>query len=194
MGPPKKRARKHKGKPAEITAESLREAALRYLERYVASSDRLRQVLMRRVHRAAREQDVDVERARGWVDEIVDRFCQVGLLDDEVYARGQARRMLRQGTSVRGIRAKLAGKGVDQGAIDQAVESLAEDLSDPDLAAAVTYARRRRLGPFGPPEGRDERRDKELAALGRAGFPYDLAARVVEAESAEELEGPEGDV
>jgi regulatory protein len=166
----------------QITPESLNEAALSYLERYVASSDHLRGVLMRRVRRAAKDQELDTDEARRWVDDIVERFRQVGLLNDEAYARGQARRLLRQGTSLRGIRLRLSAKGVHGGDIDQALETLTDEVVDPELQAATTYARRRRLGPFGPPEGRDERRQKELGAMARAGFSFDMAQRVLEAE------------
>ena len=55
-----------------------------------------------------------------------------------------------------------------------------EDGEDPELPAAVTMAKRRRLGPFAvkPPNG--EQREKHLAALARAGFSYDVAQRVID--------------
>src|SRR3546814_7265925 len=48
--------------------------------------------------------------------------------------------------------------------------SLDELAAEPELAAAIAYARRRRLGPFRTPDARADRRDKDLAALARAGF------------------------
>lgn len=68
------------------------------------------------------------------------------------------------------------------------MRSLAEEHADPELAAATTYARRRRLGPWGPAATRAERRPRDLAALGRAGFGYQVARKVVEADDAEALE------
>ncbi len=59
---------------------------------------------------------------------------------------------------------------------------------EPELAAALACARRRRLGPYRPPPARKSMRQKDLASLARAGFAYDVARRVVEAETAEELE------
>ena len=61
-------------------------------------------------------------------------------------------------------------------------------MTDPELAAAATYARRRRLGPWGPAAMRAERQAKDLAALGRAGFGYAAARKVVEADDVETLE------
>ncbi len=59
---------------------------------------------------------------------------------------------------------------------------------EPDPAAALACARRRRLGPYRPPTERKPKREKDLASLARAGFAYDIARRVVEAETAEDLE------
>ncbi len=56
------------------------------------------------------------------------------------------------------------------------------------MAAALAHARRRRLGPCRPPAARKSMREKDLASLARAGFAYDVARRVVEAETAVVLE------
>ena len=47
------------------------------------------------------------------------------------------------------------------------------------------FARRRKLGPFRPGE-RAPYRDKDLAAMARAGFRFDVARRIVEGERDEE--------
>ncbi|MBP7682971.1 MAG: RecX family transcriptional regulator, partial [Deltaproteobacteria bacterium] len=61
----------------------------------------------------------------------------------------------------------------------------------PDLVAACRFARSRKLGPFrrDAHEPRDrEARQKELAKLGRAGFSYEIAIRVIDCESAEMID------
>ena len=58
------------------------------------------------------------------------------------------------------------------------------------MEAAVNYARRRQLGPFFTGKVLDDTREKQLAALARAGFSYDIARRVIDAESEEDLEQP----
>ena len=57
-----------------------------------------------------------------------------------------------------------------------------------DFAAAVALAKRRRLGPFNMRGDRDARREKDMAALARAGFGVGVAARVIDAETADDLE------
>ena len=92
------------------------------------------------------------------------------------------------GRSPARIRASLAAKGLDGPAIAAALRDLTDELADPELAAAAAYARRRRLGPWGPMATRADHKAKDLAALGRAGFGYQAARRVVEAVDIEALE------
>jgi regulatory protein len=49
------------------------------------------------------------------------------------------------------------------------------------LAAAIALARRRGLGPYRKKEGAAVR-DKDVASLARAGFSYDIARKVVDAD------------
>ncbi len=56
----------------------------------------------------------------------------------------------------------------------------------------MAYARKRRLGPYGNPGAREDRREKDLAALGRKGFGYDMARRVIETDDLAELEDEAG--
>ena len=64
--------------------------------------------------------------------------------------------------------------------------SLFSDLhqTQPDLemAAALAFARRRRLGPFRTTASRAEHREKDLAKLARQGFAYETARRIIDRE------------
>ena len=51
---------------------------------------------------------------------------------------------------------------------------------------------RRRLGPFRAAPERQERRERDLAALARAGFGYDVARRVIGAETPGDVEAENG--
>ena len=63
----------------------------------------------------------------------------------------------------------------------------AEVGTDAELAAAVRLAQRKRLGPFRPAALRAGHRDRDLAAMARAGFDYATARRVIDAESPDTL-------
>lgn len=186
---------KRRKRPRKVTAEYLENSALYYLQRFATSAANLERVLMRKVQLSAREHDTDPEEGARLVHALVTRYQAAGLLDDAAYAAGRARSMHRQGGSTRLIKAKLAAKGVQAEVVATAVEDLAEDTAgDPDLTACIALARRRGFGPFRRPSlsGKvmepAERRMKELAALARAGFPFAVAARVVDAEDAADLE------
>ena len=174
--------------PRKITPSSLENGALHYLERFATSSENLRQVLSRRVARAAKHHDLDAEQCAGWIDDLIRRYLDCGLLDDGAYARAQAASMNRRGKSLKAIRLRLRQKAVAGGDIDDALAALAGDTGEPDFAAALAYARRRRLGPYRRADKGAENRDRELAALARNGFSYFLARRIVEAEDPDELE------
>ncbi|MGM0559874.1 MAG: regulatory protein RecX, partial [Pseudomonadota bacterium] len=123
-----------------------------------------------------------------WIEELILRLRRNGFLDDAAYARGLARSLHRRGKSARAIEGKLREKGVEAAQIETALRELEEDKPNSEFRAAVAFARRRRLGPFRETQARAERRTRDLAALGRQGFSYALARRVIEAEDAEELE------
>lgn len=174
-------------KPKKASAAYLERAALHYLERYASSSANLRRILMRRVLRSAEAHGTDPDEGARTIDALIARYQETGLLDDAGYSRMRAESLHRRGASARMTRMKLAAKGVATEDIDAALDALAETVKEPDLAAAVNYARRRRIGPWRKTD-RADYRERDLAALGRQGFGYDIAGKVVDAEDCDELE------
>ena len=186
---PKTAGRRDHGRrgPRKATPEYLERSALYYLERYAAPAGHLRRLLLAKVARSVRFHGTDAEAGAEAVDELVARLTRAGLLDDADYAASRARSLMRRGASARAIRARLLHKGVAPALIDQALNGLAEEAREPELAAALAYARRRRLGPYRS-GARDESRERDLAALGRQGFDLDTARRVIDAEDPAQLE------
>jgi regulatory protein len=181
---------KRRKRPRRITPQYLERAALHHLERYATSSENLRRVLARKVWKAARlseeEGAVDEEQAAAWIEEVVARLQRAGALNDRAYAEGRVVSLRRQGESTRGIAMKLSAKGVPRETVEAAL-----DLDEPendDVAAAVAYARRRRLGPWRKAEEREERHDRDMAALARKGYGLELCRKVIEAPDIEAAE------
>ncbi|MBT4935022.1 MAG: RecX family transcriptional regulator [Rhodospirillaceae bacterium] len=181
--------------PRKVSATSLDNAALYYLGRFATSSENLRRVLLRRVDRAARHHDTDRQGCAEMIDQLIKRYLESGLLDDVAYARAQGASLNRRGKSTRAIRGWLRQRFVPADIIDDTLTALAEELGELDLAAAIAYARKRRLGPYRkaakPPANLEKELaalEKELAALARSGFSYGLAKRIVEATDIDELE------
>ena len=178
--------------PKKATPAYLERAALYYLDRYAAPSAHLQRLLMAKVARSARAHGTDPEAGAAAIEALIARLIQAGLLDDQAYAMARARSLHRRGGSAYAIRGKLASKGVEAALIDEALAALAEQAAEPELAAALAFARRRRIGPFRSESIRATHRDKDLAALGRQGFSIHLARRVIDAEDLEQLEAEAG--
>ena len=184
---------KRRKRPAPATPEALNKAALAYLNRYATSRANLRRVLLGRVERAARgaertARDSDREAGAEAVERILERLAEAGLLDDRAYAAGQARRYLRAGASGHYIRAKLAAKGLAPALAEQAIAALRDELPEPELSAALAFARRKRLGPYRPEPERAARRERDLAALDRRGFDLEVARKIIDAADLADLE------
>jgi regulatory protein len=157
----------------------LYETALNHLARYAATEAGMARVLARKVDRwfklAGEEMDPEqaagaARAAKAAIPGVIGKLKAAGVLNDDVFAAGRAKRLTREGKSRRGALAHLAAKGV---AKETAGKILAED-SERELAAACAYLRRRRAGPFGAaPEL------KILGAMARAGFSQDVARRAL---------------
>lgn len=169
--------------PRKATPKRLERGALAYLDRYAASSAQLRRILMGRVERSARLHDTDREEGAAAVEAIIARLQDQGLLNDRAYAQAKASSLQRRGQSLKAIAAYLARKGLGSENIDFAIERLRADDAQAEDTAAATYCRKRRIGPHRPPEERIAMRQKDLAALGRRGFSYDVACRALDGDS-----------
>ncbi len=176
------------GEEAAPDAASLHEAALRHLARYAATAAGLRRVLDRRVQRWARAAAAEPEtiaEAKRAVRAVVARLVAAGAVDDAAFASVRARRLLHSGHSRRGVAAHLAARGIDP----ETAHGAFPDDAGTELAAALVLARRRRIGPFRATTADADARRRELGVLARAGFPREVATRVLamEADAAEEL-------
>lgn len=176
-------ARRTRRPQKPLDSARIEELAVAYVARFATSAGKLEAYLKRKL------------RERGWDGEIppdpaalAARFAERGWVDDAGWGRMRSEGLLARGYGARRIEQALQEGG------------LAEDLRAslrPDEAAAreavVALARRRRLGPFGtvPPgedaAARSKRREKQLAALVRAGHEFALAARIVDAADTEEV-------
>ena len=165
--------------PTPVNAARLEEMALAYVARFATSAGKLADYLKRKV------------RERGWEGEgrpdipgLVERFVQIGYVDDATYARSKAQGLLRRGYGARRIDQALGAAGI--------AEPLREESRGNDAErrrAALVMARKRRFGPYGMGDRTDRAlREKQVAAMLRAGHPLDHVREVVNAVSEQALE------
>lgn len=184
----KRRNEGRKG-PPPLNQTRLEELALAYVARFATTQAKLRLYLQRK----ARERgwDGDGEHGGGEVfgalEELVGRYAEKGYVDDAAWAKMKAGSLLRRGYGARRVGEALGQAGVNEDLRAEQRLGLGEQRR-----AALVLARRRRFGPFAVQRGDSEDdpklRDKQLAAMLRAGHPLDIARRIVESDDADALE------
>lgn len=174
--------------PKVVTPALLRGQALRYLDRFAATTMKMQRHLLTKNRKAIEFHDMDVDTVLQMIDLEIEKLIKAGILNDQEYASSKARSMARQAKSKLQIEVKLQGLGFDESQSGQAITRLIEEEGHSDTIAAAKYIRKRRFGPYKPAETRDERRNKELSALARNGFEFGLASRMLDLNTIEELE------
>ncbi len=173
-------ARSRGRKPAPpLDEERLRELALRYVGRFATTRAKLASYLSRKL----RERGWDGERAAD-VESIVERLAGLGYVDDAAYALSKSRALTSRGYGLRRVNQSLRAAGVEEEDGEEARE-LAHGEA---VEAAIRFARRRRIGPFGTGEADRSKRDRALAAMIRAGHSFALANAILSLEPGADVE------
>ena len=173
------------------TETRLMNKAVHYLGRYSASQHRLRDVLERFAKRKLAE--TDEAEVAGAILSVMATCLRLGYVDDTQFAANQARSQRRQGRSSRNIKQKLRSHALDDDAIATAIETVDGNSQDAELAAAIQFARRHRLGPFFRGTGDDNTKHRHMASLARAGYALTICRTVLAAPDVPTLENIEQD-
>jgi regulatory protein len=165
-----------KARSRELSARDLEEAALRYLNRFDASAEKLERHLTKMARRAENADALLPE-----IPALIERYRGSGLIDDRRFAEARARSLRARGASSRLIQQKLAAQGVPRDVVDAVLdaEREASRSGSGELEAAVAYVRRKRLGAHRPAEQQALERRRDLARLARQGFDYETALRAL---------------
>ena len=155
-----------------LDGASLEQAAISYAGRYATTRSKLCAYLLRKL------------RERGWaesgeppVERLVERMAALGYVDDRAFAAARAAALARRGYGERRISGALRAAGVAEEDAAEARQAARDDA----WAAALRFAERRRIGPFAVVATDAAGRERALAAMSRAGHPFDLARRLVAA-------------
>jgi len=172
-----KRSSGHRALPP-LDEAALNELALRYVGRFATTRAKLCAYLARKV------------RERGWdgardpdLTGIAGRFSDKGYVDDRAYALSKSQSLSARGYGKRRVLETLRAAGIDEGDCEAAHEHADEEA----VSAAIRFAKRRRIGPFGTSPVRDPKeRDKALSAMIRAGHSFELARKILSLKPGEE--------
>lgn len=159
--------------PKPLDAARLDELALAYVARFATSAAKLERYLKRKL------------RERGWEGErepelaaLVGRYVELGYVDDAAFARARTGSLLRRGYGPRRV-----GEALREAGIDEVIRAEVRPGEGAERRAALAMARKRGFGPFGRETIDRERRQKQIAAMLRAGHPLDSAREMVDAAS-----------
>lgn len=180
--------------PRRLGATYLENAALHYLGRYASSVENFRRVMLRKINRSATFHNIDSAPFITQLEAMIGRYIKTGLLNDTQFAEAKTASLRRQGKSAQAIQAKLRAKGLPAGDIAGAIDTVDQRNIDygliPDeaeanaeLAAALRLAQKKRLGRWRktPLDADDHKgRQREMAALARAGFSFDIVKKVLQ--------------
>ena len=168
---------KRKRPAKKITPQRLKNIGLYYLKRFESSVENLRSVLQKRVNQYAKENpEFNKQEAYQWVENVLAEFEKLHYLDDERFTEIKVRHYLAVGKPARYIQNKLREKGVANAQIDE----MLDDFGYNQQEMALKLAKRKKIGPFRPnEESRKLNRQKDMAALIRAGFDYDVVAEIM---------------
>lgn len=154
---------------APLDPKQLEEMALRYVGRFATTRTKLTAYLWRKV------------RERGWNDKaepdfdaLAQRFCELGYLDDAAYALAKSRSLSSRGYGRHRLEQKLRLAGISE----EDAAAAREEAEVEALDAALRYAQRRRIGPWGSGRSDIKLRQKAIAAMVRAGHPIGLAIAI----------------
>ncbi|MES2903396.1 MAG: RecX family transcriptional regulator [Pseudomonadota bacterium] len=149
---------------------ALKELGLVYVARFATSRGKLADYLRRKLYE------------RGWngegeppVARIVEWAAEAGFVDDRAYAMAKAQSLGGRGFGERRVGQALRAAGIEEddgaGARDFARETAEE--------AALRFARRKRIGPFGPTLSNRRDSERAMAAMIRAGHGFELSKRIL---------------
>jgi regulatory protein len=169
--------------PPPLDPAALDAVAVRYVERFQTTRARLLRLLRTKL------------RQRGWADGapppdpegVADRMVRLGYVNDGAFAEARARGLQRRGLGEGRVRAALSAHGVGSEDSMEALEGLRP------VTAAIAFARRKRLGPFGAPVTDPADRRRQFAAMARAGHAPRLIGQILGATSEQELPEIEGE-
>jgi regulatory protein len=167
-----KKGVKARRSPVPLDGKSLHQLALRYVGRFATTRAKLRSYLIRKV------------RERGWaeagapdLEQLADHFAQLGYVDDAGYALAKSRSLTGRGFGKRRVVQALHVAGI----CEEDAKAARGHADTEAVTAALRFAERRRIGPFGTAAVTDPKdRERMLAAMIRAGHGFGLAKAILD--------------
>ena len=177
---------------APLDETALRDLALAYVARFSTTAAKVEGYLARKVRERGVAEDAEGRTQDLDVTGLVARLVELGYVDDEAYARSRSRDLTGRGYGKRRVEQALWAAGIEE-------QTRADNAPDEAASrrAALLLAKKRGFGPFArglrdkdeTPEAARKRREKQVAAMLRAGHLYEHIQFILEAATPQDIEG-----
>ena len=183
------RRRQRRTDPLDET--SLRDLALSYAARFATTAAKLEAYLVRKIRERGVAEDEDGRVRELDVTGLVTRLVELGYVDDDAFARSRSRDLTQRGYGKRRVEQALWAAGIEE-------QTRAQHAPDEAAGrrAAMLFAKKRGFGPFArgvqseeeTPEAAHKRREKQVAAMLRAGHLFDHIQFILAATDSEAVQ------
>jgi regulatory protein len=160
---------RHKKPRPPLDRDGLERLALHYVGRYATTRAKVKSYLARKV------------KERGWEGEapnisaLAERLSALGYIDDGAFATARAASLQRRGYGERRVSQALRAAGIE----DEDAAEAREQTKEGALAAALRFAKRKRIGPYATAAADRESAQKAFVAMVRAGHPFEIVKQVL---------------
>ena len=157
---------------------NLRDLAYSYLAKYNPSKQQVKTYLLKKYltkFQGSRQKKEVTE----IIDGIVSNLEKSQFLNDSLFSDSKARMLFRRGYSLNKISYALKSKGIEQRNIQQSLEKIKNEKSDPDFVSAMKICKKKRIGPMRPDTNRELFYKKDIGILARSGFTYEISKKIL---------------
>ncbi len=179
-----------RGRKRPLDNASLRDLALHYAARYATTGAKLESYLARKIRERGVAEDEDGRVRELDVTGLVTRLIELGYVDDDAYARMRSRDLTARGFGKRRVEQALWAAGVEEEV--RGVHAPGEAAS---RRAAILLARKRGFGMFGnridpeaPLDAQRAVKEKQIAAMLRAGHDFEHVRFILDAADEADIE------
>ena len=165
--------------PKKITLDNLEKSAIKYLEKYSASEYQLVNILKRKIIKTCFFYKVKPETNFEFIKLITTKFKKKGFIDDKKFTENKIFTYMERGYSKKKIIFNLKTRGISDENIEEGINNLKTTYVDSELAAALIYAKKKKILVFNKKEKKFNEIKKKLFQVAQAGFSYNIAKKII---------------
>ena len=161
-----------------ISEQRLYNITLFYLERFDASALKVKQMLERRIQKEKAKGALVPNNTQELIQNVILKMQNLGYINDERFAQTKIKKLCSAGKSKSFILNKLKQAGITGEIAKKLLSEFDLENESSDYTRAEQWLKKHRKGQFRS-KNADDFYQKDLAALARAGFSYEIASNAL---------------